>query len=155
MHLLSIADIFFHINRHGSKVEILRAHHESSWSSSAILPTVLFLRVVPNLFIDDPMDEKPLLRSEKPLERALEVVDPEPRLAALPPPPPPPPPFVGSKAPPTVRNPLVKAEVDLEKAESKTLPDLLVNSLAESRGFVTAEAKVFLDRAEGKGKRIR
>ena len=101
-----------------------------------IFPTVLFLSVAPNLLIDEPIDEKPLLRSENPLVSALEgLLVFESLLQPLPP------------TLPTDRKPLVKAEVDLVKAESNTFPDLFVNSLAESNGFVTAVVKVRLERA--------
>lgn len=99
--------------------------------------------------MDDPIEEKPLLRSENPLVSALEVFDAGPDPAALAPL------LAESRPPPTERKLFVKAEVDLEKAESKTLPDLLVSSLAESRGFVTAVVKVRFDRAEMRGCRRR
>ena len=115
-------------------------YQESSWSSSAIFPTVLFFSDAPNLLIEEPIEENPLFKSEKPFEKAYVPLPPFPLL--LPPPPPPPP-------PPTERSPLVKAEEDLVKAESKTLPDLVVSSLAESNGFVTAVAKLRFERAGG------
>ena len=104
-----------------------------------IFPTVLFLSVVPSLLIDDPIDENPLFRSEKPLEKALAGLL---LFGSVAPP-----------APPTERKPFVKAEVDLVNAESNTFPDLLVNSLAESSGFATAVVSVRFERA-GQGKTV-
>ena len=80
----------------------------------------------------------PLFKSENPFDKALPGLLLFAELLLL----------VSIPPPPTLRKPFVNAEVDLEKAESKTLPDLLVSSLAESSGLMTAVVNVLFERAE-------